>query len=37
MPQSSIIEVEVLDASGIDIMGLFSPSHNNLYILVTID
>ena len=34
MPQSAIVEVELFDVWGIDFIGLFPPSHNNLYILV---
>ena len=37
MPQSGILEVELFDIWGIDFIGPFPPSHNNLYILVPID
>jgi len=37
MPRSGILEVELLDIWGIDLMGPFPPSHNNLYILVAVD
>jgi len=37
MPQSGILEVQLFDVWGIDFMSPFSPSHNNLYILVAID
>jgi len=37
MPQSGIVEVELLDVWGFDFIGLFPPSHNNLYILVMVD
>jgi len=37
MPQSGIPEVELFDVWGIDFVGPFPPSHNNLYILVAVD
>jgi len=37
MPQSGILEVELFNAWGINFMGAFPPSDNNLYILVTAD
>jgi len=37
MPQSGILEVELFDVRGIDFMGPFPPSHNNLYIVVAVD
>jgi len=37
MPQQGILEVELFDVWGIDFMGPFSPSYNNLYILVAVD
>jgi len=37
MPQSGILEVELFDIWGIDFMGPFPFSHNNLYILVAVD
>ncbi|CAL8116743.1 unnamed protein product [Prunus armeniaca] len=37
MPLSNILEVEVFDVWGIDFMGPFPPSYNNLYILVAVD
>jgi len=37
MPQQGILEVELFDVWGIDFMGPFLPSYNNLYILVAID
>jgi len=37
MPQSGILEVELFDVWGIDIISPFSPSRNNLYILVVVD
>jgi len=37
MPQSGTLEVELFDVWGIDFMGPFPPSHNNLYILVAVD
>jgi len=37
MPQSGILEVELFNVWGIDFMGPFPPSHNNLYILVVVD
>ncbi|XP_042396837.1 uncharacterized protein LOC121986983 [Zingiber officinale] len=37
MPLNSILEVELFDVWGIDYMGPFPPSHNNIYILVAVD
>jgi len=37
MPQTRILEVELFDVSGMGFMGPFSPSHNDLYILVAVD
>jgi len=37
MPQSGILKVELLNIWGMDFLGPFPPSHNNLYILVAID
>ena len=37
MPLSTILEVEIFDVWGIDFMGPFIPSYNNLYILVAVD
>jgi len=37
MPQSGILEVELFDVWRIDFMDPFSPSHNNLYILMAVD
>jgi len=37
MPQQGILEVELFDIWGIDFMGPFSPSYNNLSILVAVD
>ena len=37
MPMSVILEVELFDVWGIDFMGPFVPSQNNLYILVAVD
>ena len=37
MPQQGILEVELFDVWGIDFMGPFPPSYNNLYILVAVD
>jgi len=37
MPQQGILEVELFDVWGIDFMGPFPPSYNNLYILVVVD
>jgi len=37
MPQQGILEVELFDVWGIDFMGPFPPSYNNLYILVAIN
>lgn len=38
MPQNFILEIEVLDCSGIDFfMGPFPPSYKNEYILVAVD
>ena len=37
MPQSDMLDVELFDIWGIDFMGPFPPSHNNLYILVVVD
>jgi len=37
MPQSGILEVELFDVWGIDFVGPFPPSHNNIYILVVVD
>ena len=37
MPQQGILEVALFDVWGIDFMGRFLPSYNNLYILVAID
>ena len=37
MPQSGILKVELFDVWGIDFVGLFPPSHNNLYIIVMVD
>jgi len=37
MPQQGILEVKLLDVWGIDFMGPFPPSYNNLYILVAVD
>jgi len=37
MPQSVILKVELFDVGGINFMGHFPPSHNNLYILVAVD
>ncbi|KAI3445417.1 hypothetical protein Pfo_002082 [Paulownia fortunei] len=37
MPLSNILEVELFDVWGIDFMGPFPPSFNNLYILVAVD
>ena len=37
MPLTNIFEVELFDVWRIDFMGLFPPSFENLYILITID
>ena len=37
IPQSRILDAELFDVWGIDFIGLFHSSHNNLYILVAID
>ena len=37
IPQQGILEVELFDVWGIDFMGPFPPSYNNLYILVAVD
>ena len=37
MPQQGILEVELFDVWGIDFMGPFPPSYNNLCILVAVD
>ena len=37
MPQQGILEVELFNVWGIDFMGPFLPSYNNLYILVAVD
>ena len=37
MPQQYILEVEVFDVQGIDLMGPFPPSFANKYILVAVD
>ncbi|KAH9681678.1 hypothetical protein KPL71_027061 [Citrus sinensis] len=37
MPLTNILEVEVFDVRGIDFMGPFPPSFENLYILVAVD
>jgi len=37
MPQSSILEVELFDVWGINFMGPFPLSRNNLYIFVAVD
>jgi len=37
MPQSGILEVELFEVWGINLMGLFPLSHNSLYILVAVD
>jgi len=37
MPQSGKLEVELFDIRGIDFIGPFSPSCNNLYILMAIE
>ena len=37
MPQSGILEVELFDIWGINFMGPFPCSYNNLYILATMD
>ena len=36
-PMHPILEVELFDLWGIDFMGPFSPSYNNLYILLAVD
>ena len=36
-PLTSILEVEIFDVWGMDFMGLFPPSFENLYILLAID
>ena len=33
----TIMEVELFDLWGMDFMGLFPPSYNNLYILLEVD
>jgi len=33
----AILKVELFDVQKIDFMGPFSPSHNNLYIIVAVD
>ena len=33
----TILEVELFDLWGMDIMGPFPPSYNNLYILLAVD
>ena len=37
LPMHPILEVELFDLWGIDFMGPFSPSYNNLYILLAVD
>ena len=37
MPLNSMLEVEVFDVWGINVMSSFPPSKGNLYILVTVD
>ena len=37
MPLNNILEVEIFDVWGIDFMGPFISSFNNLYILVAVD
>jgi len=37
IPQQGILEVELFDVWGVDFMGPFPPSYNNLYILVAVD
>ena len=37
MPQCGILDVELFKMWGIDVMGPFPLSHNNLYILVAVD
>ena len=37
MPLNNILEVELFDVWGIDFMGPFPSSFNNLYILVAVD
>jgi len=37
MLQSGILEVELFNILGIDFIGPFPPSYNNLYILVAVD
>ena len=37
MPQSGILKAELFYVWGIDFMGPFPPSHNNLYIFVVVD
>ena len=37
MPLTNILEVQLFDVWGIDIMGPFPPSYGNLYILVAVD
>lgn len=37
MPLNNILEVEIFDVWGIDFIGPFSSSYNNLYILITVD
>jgi len=36
MPQSGILKVELFYVWGIDFMGPFPPSHNNLYVFVVV-
>jgi len=37
MPQQGILELELFNVWGIDFIGTFPPSYNNLYILVVVD
>jgi len=37
MPQSGTLKVELFNVWGIDFMGPFPPSHNNLYIHMVVD